>query len=230
MGWRHPATRIHAGISHITHIKWPDVVVSQMRSRCIVKILSQCLQLQKILHILYWPQTWLYKDTLPIKVKPPHFTTLIMQATRAIARSLPPGLNLKPQKQLRVVNVTPTPPSMTNRNAPVDPDQLAYRLCEVSLKKIQKEARRSEPDIRHVLACSSMQRLAQQDLVQRLDALQSVLDIPAMPLFPGCDELMISEEDEVEMRALETAVSELEIARRRSEVARYICIQQIQDM
>ncbi|KAJ5238982.1 hypothetical protein N7468_003601 [Penicillium chermesinum] len=136
-----------------------------------------------------------------------------MQATRTIARSLSPSLNYNRKKQLRVVNVTP--PVITPRPQPVDPDQLAYRLCELSLKKMQKEASASEPDIRHVLACSSMQRRAERDLSQRLDALQCAMDVPALPLLPGADEPLMSEEDEAEMRALETAVYELRVARRR---------------
>lgn len=153
-----------------------------------------------------------------------------MQATRSITRSLSPGLNIKHKRKLRVVNVTSTPPPLATRSKPVDPDQLAYKLCELSLKKIQKEARASEPDIRHVIACSSIQRLAQQDLLRRLDALQCALDTPAFPMLPGADEALISEEDEVEMRALETAVNEMEITNRRGEMAKFICYQQIQEM
>ncbi|KAJ5280473.1 hypothetical protein N7478_005845 [Penicillium angulare] len=152
-----------------------------------------------------------------------------MQATRAITRSLPPSLN-RGRKQLRVVNSTPLPSSYATHNPPTDSDQLAYRLCELSLQKIQKEARACEPDIRHVLACTSMQRLAQQDLLYRLDTLQTAMYVPALPLLPGADEPLFEEEDEMDMKSLQIAVSELETASRRGELARFICFQQIKEM
>ncbi|KAJ5108453.1 hypothetical protein N7456_005128 [Penicillium angulare] len=152
-----------------------------------------------------------------------------MQATRAITRSLPPSLN-RGRKQLRVVNATPPPASYATHNPPTDSDQLAYRLCELSLQKIQKEARACEPDIRHVLACTSMQRLAQQDLLHRLDTLQSAMGIHTLPLLPGADEPLFEEEDEMDMKSLQIAVSELETASRRGELARFICFQQIKEM
>lgn len=154
-----------------------------------------------------------------------------MQARRAITRNLPPSLN-RGRKQLRVVNATPPPrpPSYPTHNPSTDSDQLAYRLCELSLQKIQKEARACEPDIRHVLACTSMQRLAEQDLLHRLDTLQNAMDIPTFPLLPGADEPLIADEDEMDMRSLQIAVSELETAGRRGELARFICFQQIKDM
>ncbi|KAJ5649512.1 uncharacterized protein N7484_003235 [Penicillium longicatenatum] len=152
-----------------------------------------------------------------------------MQATRVITRNLSPNLNRR-RKQLRVVNPTTPLSSFATHNPPTDSDQLAYRLCELSLQKIQKEARASEPDIRHVLACTSMQRLAQQDLLYRLDTLQNALDIPALPLLPGADEPLMGDEDEMDMRSLEIAVSELETASRRGELARFICFQQIKEM
>jgi hypothetical protein len=89
---------------------------------------------------------------------------------------------------------------------------------------MQKEAIASEPDLRHVLASSSMQRMAQQDLLQRLDALQTAVPLYSTPLLPGADEPYA--EDEVwNMGELELAVSELEKASRSSEMARFICFQ-----
>ncbi|KAJ5919835.1 hypothetical protein N7454_009670 [Penicillium verhagenii] len=152
-----------------------------------------------------------------------------MQATRVITRNLSPSLH-RGRKQLRVVNATPLPSSYATQNPSTDSDQLAYRVCELSLQKIQKEARASEPDIRHVLACTSMQRLAQQDLLYRLDTLQTAMDIPVLPLLPGADEPLTGDDDEMDMRSLEIAVSELETASRRGELARYICFQQIKEM
>ncbi|KAJ5736001.1 uncharacterized protein N7483_001126 [Penicillium malachiteum] len=152
-----------------------------------------------------------------------------MQASRVITRNFSPSLN-RGRKQLRVVNATPPHPAFATHNPSTDSDQLAYRLCELSLQKIQKQARAGEPDIRHVLACTSMQRLAQQDLLHRLDTLQSAMDIPLMPLLPGADEPLIDDDDELDLKSLQIAVSELETASRRGELARYICFQQIKDM
>ena len=158
----------------------------------------------------------------------PIISKVNMQATRVLSRNLSPNLH-RGRKQLRVVNVTPTPPVATY-NPSTDSDQLAYRLCELSIQKIQKEARSSEPDIRHVLACASMQRLAKQDLLHRLDTLYSVMNVPALPVLPGADEPLLSDEHETDMRSLQEAVSELEIASRRGEMARHVCFQQIKDM
>ncbi|KAJ5591466.1 uncharacterized protein N7459_001835 [Penicillium hispanicum] len=153
-----------------------------------------------------------------------------MQASRIISRNLAPSYGVRGRKRLRVVNVPANAPLFAAHNPSLDSDQLAYRLCELSLQKIQKEARASEPDLRHVLACTSMQRLAQQDLLHRLATLQTSLGIQGIPLLPGCDELPIPEEDEMDMRSLEIAVNELETASRRGEIARVICFQQISDM
>ena len=157
-----------------------------------------------------------------------------MQASRILSRTLTPSYGVRGRKRLRVVNV-PNPPLFATHNPSTDSDQRAYRLCELSLQKIQKEARASEPDIRHVLACTSlactsMQRLAQQDLLQRLDTLQLSLNVQTMPLLPGCDESLLPEEEEMDMRSWEIAVNELETASRRGEIARLLCFQQISDM
>jgi hypothetical protein len=95
---------------------------------------------------------------------------------------------------------------------------------------MQKEAIASEPDLRHVLASSSMQRMAQQDLLHRLDALQSTVPLYSMPLLPGADEPLLSEDEIWDMRELELVVSELDKASRRSEIARLICFQHASEM
>jgi hypothetical protein len=95
---------------------------------------------------------------------------------------------------------------------------------------MQKEAISSEPDLRHFLASSSMQRMAQQDLLQRLDALQGAVPPYSMPLLPGADEPLLSEDEIWDMRELEIAASELEKASRRSEIARLICFQHASEM
>lgn len=153
-----------------------------------------------------------------------------MQASRAITRSLPPSLSLQRRKHISKPPMTSKPPQLALHNPPIDSDQLAYRLCELSLQKMQKEARASEPDIRHVLACNSMRRLAQQDLLQRLNALQSSINIQAIPLLPGADELLVSDDETMDMMSLEIAVNELEMASKRGEIARMVCFQQIDDM
>ncbi|KAJ5988665.1 hypothetical protein N7481_003875 [Penicillium waksmanii] len=155
-----------------------------------------------------------------------------MHCTRLLVRNV--STAIKPRKRpsplcTQISTVAVTPP-LSTPNPSTDSDQLAYRLCELSLQKIQKEARASEPDLRHVLACTSMQRLAQEDLLHRLDALQSALPTQTIPLLPGCDELYMSDEEAWDMRSLEEAVEELERASRKGEFARYICFQQIREM
>lgn len=95
---------------------------------------------------------------------------------------------------------------------------------------MQKEAIASEPDLRHVLASSTMQKMAQQDLVHRLDALQNTVPLYSMPLLPGVEEPLLSEDEIWDMRELDQAVSELEKANRRSEIARLICFQHASEM
>lgn len=152
-----------------------------------------------------------------------------MQCTRIIARQISPALPRKRPQKLRPVLIKSEPPKVKTQNPSSDSDQLAYRLCELSLQKMQKEAIASEPDLRHVLASSSMQRMAQQDLLQRLVALQTVVPLYSAPLLPGADEPYA--EDEVWNKGeLELAVSELEKASRRSEMARLICFQHASGM
>ncbi|KAJ5234795.1 uncharacterized protein N7469_003963 [Penicillium citrinum] len=158
-----------------------------------------------------------------------------MHCTRLLVRNVSP--TVKPRRKpspspictAQITTTTTTNP-LSTANPTTDSDQLAYRLCELSLQKIQKEARALEPDLRHVLACTSMQRLAQQDLSHRLDALQSAMPVQTLPLLPGCDEPYMSDEDAWDMRSLEEAVSELEWASKKGEIARYICFQQIREM
>lgn len=156
-----------------------------------------------------------------------------MQATRTITRNLPSGLSLRRRQHITTAH-SPAPnlkPQLLSpNNPPIDSDQLAYRLCELSLQKMQKEARASEPDIRHVLACNSLRRLAQQDLLRRLDALQKTINVHSIPLLPGADEFLDLDDDTMDMKSLEIAIHELEIASRRGEKARVVCFQQISDM
>lgn len=151
-----------------------------------------------------------------------------MQCSRILTRNIPPSLNRRGRGQLRVVNATPEP-SLQTHNPSTDSDQLTYRLCELSLQKMQKEARADEPDLRHVLACNLMQHVAQQDLLHRIDTLQSNAGVQALPLLPGADEPLLSEDDVWYLRALELAVSDLERASRKSEIARALCFDRLRD-
>jgi hypothetical protein len=95
---------------------------------------------------------------------------------------------------------------------------------------MQKEAIASEPDLRHVLASSKMQKMAQQDLVHRLDTLQSTVPLHSMPLLPGAEEPLLSEDEIWDMRELDLVAFKLERASRRSEIARLICFQRASEM
>ena len=153
-----------------------------------------------------------------------------MQCTRIIVRQISPALPRKRPQKLRSVLIKAEPPKVATDNPSSDSDQLAYRLCELSLQKMQKEAIASEPDLRHVLASSSMQRMAQQDLLHRLHALQTAVPLYSTPLLPGADE-PYAEEDEVwDMGELDLAVSELEKSSRKSDMARLICFQHASEM
>jgi hypothetical protein len=147
-------------------------------------------------------------------------------STRVLTRNLTPALPSRGRNRLRVVNPTPVKPQPSYNPSP-DSDELAYRLCELSLQKMQKEARAHEPDLRHFVACNSMQRLAHQDLLHRLDLLHRA-GIQSLPILPGVD--MPDDDDMWDMRTLELAVSELERASRKGEMARLICYQQIKEM
>lgn len=153
-----------------------------------------------------------------------------MHCTRLLVRNVSPAIKPRKRPSPLCTQISTVTHPLSTPNPPTDSDQLAYRLCELSLQKIQKEARASEPDLRHVLACTSMQRLAQEDLLHRLDALQSTLPLQTIPLLPGCDEPFMSDEEAWDMRSLEEAVEELERASRKGEFARYICFQQIREM
>lgn len=92
---------------------------------------------------------------------------------------------------------------------------------------MQKEARAHEPNLRHVVACNALQRLAHKDLLHRLDLLQRA-GIQPLPLLPGADDM--SDAEIWDMRTLELAVSELERTSRKGERARSKCFQQIKEM
>lgn len=147
-------------------------------------------------------------------------------SSRIITRNIAPTLPHRSRSRLRVVNATPIKPQ-PSYNPSSDSDELAFRLCELSLQKMQKEARAHEPDLRHVVACNAMQRLAYRDLLHRLDLLHKA-GIQSLPLLPGVDD--VSDNEIWDLRTLELAVSELESTSRKGERARSICFQQIKEM
>ena len=153
-----------------------------------------------------------------------------MQCTRIITTNISPTLARKRPHKLRPMGIKTDNPKVATPNPPPDSDQLAYRLCELSLQKMQKEAIASEPDLRHVLASSSMQKMARQDLLHRLDAQQRRVPLYSIPLLPGADEPLLSENGIWDMSELEIAILELEKARRRSDIARIICFQHASEM
>lgn len=95
---------------------------------------------------------------------------------------------------------------------------------------MQKEARANEPDLRHVLACNSMQRMAQQDLSHRLETLRSSVGVQTVPLLPGADEGLAFEGEVWDLGSLVLTIDKLEQTRRKSEIARVLCFQQIKEM
>lgn len=152
-----------------------------------------------------------------------------MQSTKILTRNISTSLNRGGRGRLRVMNSTPEPPPPTH-NPSTDSDELAYRLCELSLQKMQKEARALDPDLRHVLACNSMQRMAQQDLSHRLETLKTTVGVQTLPLLLGVEEGLGFEDDMWDMGSLEVTIDELERTRRKSEIARVLCFQQIKEM
>lgn len=161
--------------------------------------------------------------------QPPH-APIIMQCTKLITRNISPALPRKQPQKSRPVLIKADNPKVPTHNPTPDSDQLAYRLCELSLQKMQKEALASEPDLRHFLASSSMQKMAQQGLLHRLDALHGAVPLYSMPLLPGADEPLLSEDEIWDMKELELAASELEKASRKSEIARLLCFQHAREM
>lgn len=147
-------------------------------------------------------------------------------SSRILTRSITPTSPHRGRNRLRVVNTAPIKPQ-PSYNPSSDSDELAYRLCKLSLQKMQKEARAHEPDLRHVVACDTMQRLAHQDLLHRLDVLYRA-GVQSLPLLPGVDDM--PDDNIWNMRTLELAVSELERASMKGEMARSICFQQIKEM
>lgn len=145
--------------------------------------------------------------------------SLIMQCSRTLTTNITPNKTFEDADE-SALSRSSLPNHSSQHNPSTDSDQLAYRVCELSIQKLQKEARATEPDLRHVLACNSMQRMALQGLLNRLDTLESTIGVQTLPLLPGADEPLISEDDARNMRSLELAVSELERAIRKGEMAR----------
>lgn len=127
------------------------------------------------------------------------------------------------------MNSTPELSPLTH-NPSTDCDELAYRLCELCLQKMQNEARAIEPDIPHVLACNSVQKMAQQDLLRRLETPRSTVDVRALRLRSGTDDALTPEDAARDKGSTEMIILELERMRRKSEIARVVCFQHIKEM
>ncbi|KAJ5333660.1 hypothetical protein N7541_003494 [Penicillium brevicompactum] len=162
------------------------------------------------------------------------------QCTRLLTRNIPQVTSRRRQLQNPHVTLVGSLPTNPNSNPTIDSDRLPYRLYELSLKKIRKEAHAAEPDLRHVIAGISMQKnvssAVQSDLLRQVDVLESRR--PRVPLLPGADEPWEHEEVVSEpgspsvwdMESLDQALYEMERASKKGEVARTVCFQLISDM
>lgn len=160
-----------------------------------------------------------------------------MQCTRLLTRNIPQVR----KRQLQHPHIT-LGGSLPSQNPTIDSKRLPYRLYELSLQKIRKEAHAAEPDLRHVIAGISMQKvvssLVHDDLLQQVDSIKSVKP-PRLPLLPGADESW--EHDELgsdptshsgvwDLQTLDQALGEMERASKKGEVARTVCFQLISEM
>ncbi|KAJ5206578.1 hypothetical protein N7491_002807 [Penicillium cf. griseofulvum] len=162
------------------------------------------------------------------------------QCTRLFARNMPQVSRGRQLQSRRVTLVrTPTP----SRNPTIDSERLPYRLYELSLKKIRQEAHAREPDLRHVIAGLAMQKVVStavhDDLLHRVDMIETAKVPPRQPIFPGADEpwehaemtsSQASNPNSWDMESLDQALSEMERARKKGNVAKSVCFQLISEM
>jgi hypothetical protein len=146
------------------------------------------------------------------------------------------------KRQLQNPHVTLVGSPSPSHNPTIDSDRLPYRLYELSLKKIRKEAHAAEPDLRHVIAGISMQKIVSSavhdDLLHQVDMIENARP-GRIPLLPGADEPWEHEEvvsnqpanpNAWDMRILDQALCEMERASRKGEVAKTVCFQLISEM
>lgn len=159
-----------------------------------------------------------------------------MQCTRLLTRNIPQVR----RRQLQHPHIT-RGDSLPSHNPTIDSKRLPYRLYELSLQKIRKEAHAVDPDLRHVIAGISMQKmvssLVHEDLLQQLDSLKSVRH--QLPLLPGADEPWEGDElgsdptshsDVWDLQTIHQALEEVERASKKGELARTVCFQSISEM
>lgn len=161
------------------------------------------------------------------------------QCTRLLTRNIP---QVRRRRQLQNSQIALVGGPAPSHNPTIDSDRLPYRLYELSLKKIRKEAHAAEPDLRHVIAGISMQKsvssAVHDDLLHQVDMLESAKP-RRLPLLPGADEPWEHEEvvsdqpsnpNAWDMQALDQALCEMERASKKGEVARTVCFLLISEM
>ncbi|KAI1834662.1 hypothetical protein DTO006G1_3510 [Penicillium roqueforti] len=162
------------------------------------------------------------------------------QCTRLIARNIP---QVRRQRQLPNPRVTLVGSPAPSRNPTIDSEVLPYRLYELSLKKIRKEAHAAEPDLRHVIAGITMQKVVSSavhdDLLHRVDLIENAKLPTTLPILPGADEPweheevapnQISNPNAWDMESLDQALCEMERASKKGNIAKIICFQLISEM
>ncbi|KAJ6069230.1 hypothetical protein N7499_011117 [Penicillium canescens] len=162
-----------------------------------------------------------------------------MQCTRILTRNIP---QVRQRRQLQNPRMTLVASPVPSQNPTIDSERLPYRLYELSLKKIRKEAHAAEPDLRHVIAGISMQKVVagavHDDLLHRVDMLEEKAP-RSLPVLPGADEPWEHEElasdsrhnpNAWDMESLDQALCEMEIASRKGEVAKTVCWRLIGEM
>ncbi|CAI7584303.1 unnamed protein product [Penicillium crustosum] len=144
------------------------------------------------------------------------------QCTRLFTRNIP---QVRRQRQLQSPRVTLVGTPTPSHNPTIDSEVLPYRLYELSLKKIRKEAHAAEPDLRHVIAGITMQKVVSSvvhdDLLHRVDMIETAKLPRRLPILPGADEPWEHEEitanktsnpNAWDMESLDQALCEMERA------------------
>ncbi|KAJ5170067.1 uncharacterized protein N7500_002850 [Penicillium coprophilum] len=161
------------------------------------------------------------------------------QCTRLFARNIP---QVRRGRQLQSPRVTLVGAPTPSQNPTIDSDRLPYRLYELSLKKIRQEAHAREPDLRHVIAGLAMQKVVStavhDDLLHRVDMIETAKPPQRLPILPGADEPWEHEEitcqtsnpNTWDIESLDQALSEMERANRKGNVAKIVCFQLISEM
>ncbi|EKV11468.1 hypothetical protein PDIG_50010 [Penicillium digitatum PHI26] len=162
-----------------------------------------------------------------------------VQCTRLFTRNIP---QVRRQRQLQKSRVTLVGSPAPSHNPAIDSEVLPYRLYELSLKKIRKEAHTAEPDLRHVIAGITMQKVVSSavhdDILHRVDLIESAKLPRRLPILPGADEPWESEEitdhtanpNAWDMESLDQALCEMERASKKGKIAKSVCFKLISAM